>query len=270
VTVDTYADYFDFTVTEISYVIQRDPNPRWGISSLVNDHSHILVYASTGIAHYDFEGQDSLTVQPGDVLFFPRGMPHTGRADQDEPWSFLSVAFDTTADSASAQRQLSSLRNRYRGAPFKQLSAQFTELYVAWTDKKPGYLVRCRAVTMAILYELIRQQTLPHVYSPHARKIIGLIEMMQANYRESYSVAHLAELAGLSHSHFRSLFKDFTGLTAKEYQHRIKVTKAKEFLLSGECNVTQAATRTGFHDIYYFSRLFKKVEGRSPSHFMKR
>ncbi|WP_129669402.1 helix-turn-helix transcriptional regulator [Phytoactinopolyspora endophytica] len=269
-TVDTYADYFDFTVTDIDYVIQRDPNPSWGITALVNDHSHILVYAASGIAHYNFEGHERLAVQPGDVLFFPKGTPHTGRADEDEPWSFLSVAFDVTADATGTQKQLSSLHNVYRGAPAKQLSAQFTELYVAWSDKKPGYLIRCRAITMAILYELIRQQTLPHVYTPHAQKIIRLIEMMQANYRESYSVTHLAELAGLSHSHFRSIFKDLTGLTAKEYQHRIKITKAKEFLLSGECNVTQAATRTGFNDIYYFSRLFKKVEGRNPSDFTKR
>lgn len=34
--------------------------------------------------------------------------------------------------------------------------------------------------------------------------------------------------------------------------------------------MTEAATRMGFNDIYYFSRLFKKVEGTSPSHYAKR
>jgi AraC-like DNA-binding protein len=87
---------------------------------------------------------------------------------------------------------------------------------------------------------------------------------MRADYRQTYAVTDLAERAGLSPSHFGALFKQFTGLTAKEYQHRIKIAKAKEFLLSGECNVTQAATRVGFADIYYFSRLFKEDRGTQP------
>ena len=267
---DTYADYFDFVVTDIAYVIQREPDADWGVTSMVNSGSYILAYATSGLAHYRFAGREDLLVREGDVLFFPKGMAHSGHADKDEPWSFLSVAFDAVAGAGNIDEQLSVVDHLNRGSFASRLSAHFAELYLAWTQRKPGYLVRCRAIIMTILHELIRQQTLPHLDSPHARELITVIDLMRADYRRTYAVTDLAERVGLSPSHFRALFKQFTGLTAKEYQHRIKIAKAKEFLLSGECNVTQAATRVGFADIYYFSRLFKKVEGRNPSELTRR
>lgn len=268
---DIYADFYDFAVTDIAFVTLREPNPHWHTPTraFVNPWSHILVYAMSGAADYEVTGQ-RYAIEQGDMLFFPKGMPHTGRSVPDNPWSFINVGFDTASTSGDAMSQLSSLRTFWRGVFTDQLSSLFTELHVAWSDKKPGYLIRCRGIVMTVLYTLIREQTLPHLYSPHAQKIVSLISMMRANHREFYSVSGLASLVGLSQSHFRALFKAFTGLTVKEYQHRIKISKAKELLLSGECNVTEAAVRTGFQDIYYFSRLFKKVTGTNPSEFTKR
>ncbi len=40
-------------------------------------------------------------------------------------------------------------------------------------------------------------------------------------------------------------------------------------LRSGECNVTEAAYTVGLSDIYYFSRLFKKLTGITPSSYTK-
>jgi AraC-like DNA-binding protein len=268
---DMYSDFYDFVVTGIDFVLRREPNPKWATPArhYVDPLSNILVYALEGAARYEFDGR-LYDVHQGDVMLFPRGFPHTGESVPANPWAFISVGFDVTTLRGGADEQLGSLRHHWRGAVTDQISAMFPELHVAWTDKKPGYLVRCRALVMSALYALIREQTQPHLYGPHSQKIVSIISTMRRDYDRAYSVDALAQQAGLSPSHFRALFKQFTGLSVKEYQHRIKVSKAKELLLSGECNVTEAAARTGFSDIYYFSRLFKKVTGTNPSKYTKR
>ncbi len=268
---DIYADYYDFLVTGIDFVIHRGPDPSWHTPTrdYVDPLSHLLVYALSGVAHYELDGR-TYEVRQGDMMFFPKGLPHTGTSDKQDPWTFITVGFDASSTRGDAQAQLESLHHHWRGAFTDQASALFPEMYAAWTDKKPGHLVRCRALTMTGIYTLIREQTQPRQYSPHTQKIVSIIETMRENYDRSYPVEALAEGAGLSASHFRALFKAFTGLTVKEYHHKIKISKAKEFLLSGECNVTEAAARTGFSDIYYFSRLFKKVTGTNPSEYTKR
>jgi AraC-like DNA-binding protein len=87
---------------------------------------------------------------------------------------------------------------------------------------------------------------------------------------ESYSIEELAELADISPSYFRNLFKRVTGLTVTQYKNRIKISKARDLILSGKCNVTEAAKTVGFNNIYYFSRLFKKITCANPSDFIKR
>jgi AraC-like DNA-binding protein len=144
-------------------------------------------------------------------------------------------------------------------------SARFTELQTIWADRQPGYITQARAVVTTIVHRIIAAHSAPQLRSPHARRIAKVLEMILANWQETYSVNDLADVAGLSPSHFRVMFKQMTGHTVTAYQQRVKIEKATELLLSGEYNVTQTAMRTGFRDVYYFSRLYKKVTGRNPS-----
>ena len=49
------------------------------------------------------------------------------------------------------------------------------------------------------------------------------------------------------------------------YLNRLRIEKAKEFMRTNAVNISEAALAVGFDNIYYFSRLFKQLEGMSPS-----
>ncbi len=50
----------------------------------------------------------------------------------------------------------------------------------------------------------------------------------------------------------------------------LRIENARDLLLSGEVNVTEAAELSGFEDIYYFSTLFKKKTGTTPTQLLRK
>jgi len=62
------------------------------------------------------------------------------------------------------------------------------------------------------------------------------------------------------------IFKEVTGMTPIEYLISILINKAKELLQDGY-SVIEAARRTGFSDVFYFSKCFKQKEGLASSLF---
>jgi YesN/AraC family two-component response regulator len=69
--------------------------------------------------------------------------------------------------------------------------------------------------------------------------------------------------------YFGAYFKKKTGYTVNQYINNVRVNIAKKILLSGEYTVGEVANRCGFQDMFYFSKVFKQIEGVPPSHFVK-
>lgn len=75
----------------------------------------------------------------------------------------------------------------------------------------------------------------------------------------------LARELRVSYDWLRRMFPRHTGLPLHQYHLQLRLNKAMELLSGADCSVKEAAVRTGFTDEYYFSRLFKKKTGRSPT-----
>ena len=65
------------------------------------------------------------------------------------------------------------------------------------------------------------------------------------------------------------LFKEELGMTPLAYQQTLRIKDAMSALISSRQNVTEIAEQTGYKDPLYFSRVFKKLVGLSPSEYRK-
>ncbi|HHV43802.1 MAG TPA: AraC family transcriptional regulator [Firmicutes bacterium] len=253
---------FDLTVTQIRYVIHRETKPSWNLDSGRNDY-FIMAYCLTGDATYEFK-QERHRIKKGDLLFLPKYFPRKASTIPHAPWTFYSVAFELQFLSKGSEESLLACPN---SASFPELFTHFAQLYRSWSEKRPGYLTQCRGILLDVLYRLyVRSQRFS---LPYKKEIDKCLQLIHANYQHTYSSSELADLVGVSSSYFRYLFKQSTGMSPLQYQNRVRIDKAKDLLLSGECNVTEAAEAVGFGNIYYFSRLFKKLTGLSPSQYAR-
>ena len=84
-----------------------------------------------------------------------------------------------------------------------------------------------------------------------------------------FSVGELCSLVNYSQAYVRRVFKKYTGETVYDYVKRRKISCAKALLAHSCLTAAQIAARLGYPDANYFSTLFKKETGVSPSLYRK-
>lgn len=95
--------------------------------------------------------------------------------------------------------------------------------------------------------------------------INNILQYIEKNYKENITVEELSEIAQFSRYYFLRLFKKTTGRSLIDYINFVRVNKAEGMLLRSDKNITEVAFSCGFNDANYFSRIFKKYKGISPS-----
>jgi AraC-like DNA-binding protein len=143
--------------------------------------------------------------------------------------------------------------------------ALFGQIFQAVKDQDPSYQARAGASIFMLLAEVVGSSQ----RSEFHRRSGQLVEQAKfAMHEKIYDTIDLAEFCrniGSSPSHLGIEFKAYTGMTPYQYFINIKINKAKEFLQTKELSIKEIAFKLGFQDQYYFSRLFKKKTGMSPS-----
>jgi two-component system response regulator YesN len=80
-------------------------------------------------------------------------------------------------------------------------------------------------------------------------------------------ISELAALSGVSDTYFRRLFLETYGERPLDYLNRLRIGYARELLISGYYSTTEVALRSGFSDPKYFSTVFKRITGETPTEF---
>lgn len=87
---------------------------------------------------------------------------------------------------------------------------------------------------------------------------------MKRNLAARTTLPDLARAAGLSVPHFSVLFRRATGFPPMEHFLRLKIQRACHLLDTTEMRVSEIATALSWDDPFHFSRVFRRVTGRSP------
>ncbi|WP_197936503.1 helix-turn-helix domain-containing protein [Paenibacillus sp. GSMTC-2017] len=96
------------------------------------------------------------------------------------------------------------------------------------------------------------------------------ISYMEQRLSKPLQISELPQLAGMTQSSYCRAFKKMTGLTPGNYLTQLRMLKAKELMSDKHAALRDIAVTVGYQDELYFSRVFKKTEGISPSVFLKR
>ena len=257
---------YDFTVTNVGFAINRKCTMEWRLINPTLGH-YVVVYIVSGGGEFLLDGE-GLRGETNDVFLFPPGTPRTSKFDEGNPWHFISISFDVCRPDGSPYSFDGVIPMVTHNVNAHLLSA-FKKVDKNWSNKSKLYMTICRTAVQDILCQLFSINDAVSHNPTHYAKIEAAKQYINNNYMRSVSVEELANYVELSPSHFRKVFREIVGVSATQYAIYLRINKAKDLLISGSANVSEAAFQAGFKDIYYFSAMFKKVTGENPSKYLR-
>lgn len=155
---------------------------------------------------------------------------------------------------------LPSINNKWKKKNKNDELRQAFEATPYYSKKDTEYILKL----FNILVDYILYQHMIELYGNNS--IQPLVNFMQIHLEENLDISQGAKILMQSKSSLAHKFKNTTGKSFKRYQIDLKLEKADEyFKKQPEMTIREVALRLGYEDPYYFSRLYKKYRGQSPS-----
>jgi AraC family L-rhamnose operon transcriptional activator RhaR/AraC family L-rhamnose operon regulatory protein RhaS len=238
----------------------------------------VIVYGGAG-THVTPSGERLL--DPGDFFVISPGDEHG--YERNRGLRYVNVLFDLPSllgGSGRAGGLVDGLKLLPGGVvEYRRLSAYGTREALSMVTridrelfrKERGYELAALASFLLLLATLERSNArgAGRGESTQAR-VRALAERIEGNSSLPLSASEMAEEARTSVRNFRREFKLATGESPVAFVNRRRVEEARALLRGTDKTVTQIAFLVGFEDSAYFTRVFKRVEGVSPSDYRAR
>lgn len=262
----------------------------WRISDKPSDHLHFHNCLELGFCH---EGSGVLQIkrqkldfQSNDITYIARNIPHTTFSTEGSAskWSYIFVdpyeMFDSFAPNYSHQigQMLESINAAgiIHADSNPALSFLVCRIIDEINSAKNNYQLNVKTLFLSLLIELYRaagstsKKTSPALTEQsHTLAILPALEYIKLNYMNQFSVESLADICGLSPTHFRRVFNNAMGVSPLEYLNTIRITKACHLLRSTEDSILNISESVGFHSISSFNRYFDRLVNMSPREYRR-
>lgn len=231
---------------------------------------HILILCVAGIGWYEINGMRQL-LHPNEALVIPKNMPHVYSASDTSPWSIYWVHFvGSKADYYVQQLPRHEFTLSINPTTMTQLIDLFWEscnAYVAsFVMKRLIYSAQTLHHLLACLF-FDNPAFSPTLQTSRFHSLEATIAFLHRHIDTNLTLNDMAQHANLSVSHFSRLFREQTGYSPLDYFIHLKMQRACVLLSVSSKNIQEISYDIGYDDPYYFSRLFKKVIGLSPSQY---
>lgn len=275
--------FYEIPQGESALVLYGEPWVRTYGHEDIRLHFHNLM--EIGICRYG-EGtmmldERNLRYSDGSLNIIPEKFPHNTVSDGAENnfWEYIfcdpkSLLEDMYPDNVVYRNNVLKAIN---GKPIMCDSAERPEL-VGLIDsvireasqRRPLYRQQIDYYMKAIMTELIRTLDDPEMSSEigirggNMQQISRALEYISKSYDREISVAQLAEVAGLSETHFRRVFTAYINMTPTDYVSLCRIQNACELMKRSDDPMDLVAAKCGFATTSTFNRNFKKFLGTSP------
>lgn len=230
---------------------------------------NILIYCTEGKGWLEIPA-GRFQIKPNEFLIIPADMPHKYGADETNPWTIYWIHFKGVQSPSFASILSAQFKDFVQYSPFLEERIRiFDSIYNALAS---GYSLDNLAYSsISFSYFLASFSYIDKFASAHhmvEKDAVDLsIAFMQNNLHVHLTLEQVASSINLSVSHYSNLFKKKTGYSPLVYFNHLKIQHACQYLQFTNLRINQIATKLGFDDPYYFSRIFTKTMGTSPAEY---
>lgn len=252
---------------------------------------HVFIYIVQGRMQV-IEEDVEYVLKEGDMLFLCKGLHHWGTANRTVAgtrsiWIHFLGGTTRQSDESSI---VSALQGRHPDPLFTTedyridlplpkhmtslspvpIEKMLHEIVSLYESKSPLRHVQLSVKTMELFLSLVQQSSeRPHTGKSEAL-IQNLVHFLEQHSDRALDTQEIRKQFPYNYHYLATLFKQLIGTSISQYHEQLRIHRAAELLTSTTLNVSEVGRQAGFDSLYYFSRVFRKVMGESPSQYIKR
>lgn len=217
---------------------------------------------------------DVFFVNPGELHFMESNDMLVAYYTILFPLEFISFQTEDLLE----QQILQPLRMKNLLFPIVVVEEQWKEKMITWLEEminvnkkqEIGYQLRTRILLLEILELFIRNKAFcTSSFKQSSNLQREMLSYIQAHYTEKITLQMLAQEFHLSEKYVSVYFKKHFSISFMQYVGHLRMTKAKQLLLSTELSITEVALSCGFLSVNLFIRNFKELYQVTPLQYRK-
>ncbi len=255
----------------LTWAGQRECDSHFSIGPRMTD-SATMIFVANGQGYVEFgNSREPIPLTKGDmVTIFPK-MRYHYYTNPEDPWEIIWVSFKGT-HAVSYIQDIGITPSNCVIRSVLSHSVHRTLMIIINTLGDPDDGPRLAATgSLYMLFAYLRE----HIdktqrISENLRQDVAVMKathFIEENYQLDLDVEMLCHHVNYSRSYLSRLFKAETGMTIPEYISTIRVARAKHLLTESQIPMREVAASVGINDPFYFSKIFKKHTGISPSEY---
>lgn len=229
----------------------------------------LIHYIQRGKGFFEVDGEKYKLKSGEGFVIWPHLLSYY-QADQDNPWQYSWIGFTgLKAEDYLKEAGITKAKPFFRTQNPKKTAAIFNEM------TETGNLKKSKEIKlMGLLYlffsELIENsdrklKKSTDLKQEYLKKAVNYIDR---NYsRPNLKIADIASYLNLNRSYLWQIFNDLLNKAPQQYLIEFRMEKAALLLENYNLKVRSAALSVGYEDPFNFSKIFKKVMGKSPSYY---
>ena len=232
---------------------------------------NVLIMITEGTLYITADNAEH-TLSAGQYILLPAGEEHFGHRPSDGRLSYLWTHFRSDcgfeeADDGSAEYTY--LLPEASAVFSSGITAQLFHRLIDISLEEDNYTKTMSDYTLSLLLMELSQEhprsrdsslTLPPL-------VISAREWIRDHCYMPFDVSELADAIGYRADYLSSVFKRSMGISIVRYTNRLRINTAKNLLPNYGVTIKEAAYSCGFSDEKYFMKVFKELEGMTPTQY---
>lgn len=228
-----------------------------------------ILYIAAGKVHFYFHGKEEIVPAGNMVLYRPKEEQryYYYGADHTEVY-WIHFTGNNVKNILRQYGIIDDVHVIHTGT-----SLEYKRLFLLMIQELKLHKADYEEMLVIYLRELLIQLHRLIISKPRGKSLFlmneidAAVQYFHANYQKAISIEEYAASHNMSTSWFIRNFKEYTNVTPAQYILSLRISNARTLLETTSYNVSEISNIIGYDNPLYFSRIFKKQCGMSPSEF---
>ena len=286
----------------IKYIARNDADERWGLTvcsvgfqrvepgedypSLCHNSEYLfntsrgrtlqeyqLLYIVKGRGELVLEGSGRYNISAGDMFMLFPGQWHTYKPADDSGWSEYWIGFRGENIDNRVERGFFSAHSPIYQIGYNQQMEQLYREAIDIADSQPPFFQQLLAGVvnhiLGLMFMTMHSNRLTGSQGSAPELMTRAKHYIEQAVESDVKMPQIAKRLNISYSAFRHLFKLYTGISPARYLTDLRLYRAKELLRRSDISVKEISYILRFGSPEYFTTMFKRNTGLTPSQYRK-